>query len=88
MNITFVVTPTYGSAQTVKFSSPRSGWKLKFISLLANDGWNASTNEEPKPLPFTIEVRDSKLRLLYHYADTQLPYFTRSGNLHGKCRSA
>jgi hypothetical protein len=79
MNITFVVTPTYGYGQTVKFSPPRSGWKLKLISLLATDGWNFSTNEEPKPLPFTIEVRDSNLRLLYHYADIQLPYFTHSG---------
>jgi hypothetical protein len=79
MNFTFSVTPTFGEAQTVKFTSPRSGWKLKFVSLLANDGWNASSKEDPKTLPFAIEVRDANLRLLYHYADTQLPYFTHSG---------
>jgi len=27
-------------------------------------------------LPFAIEIRDANLSILYHFADTQLPYFT------------
>lgn len=78
MNITFAVTPTYGSAQTVKFTAPKAGWNLERVLIMATDGWNASSRESPKSLPFAIEIRDANLRLLYHYADTQLPYFTSS----------
>jgi len=78
MNLTFVVSPTYASAQTVKFTAPNSGWKLESILIMATDGWNASIKQLPNPLPFAIEIRDAKLRLLYHFADTQLPYFTSS----------
>lgn len=76
MNITFTVSPTYGSAQTVKFTAPKPDWKLEHVLVIATDGWNASSTEMPKPLPFAIEIRDANLRLLYHFADTQLPYFT------------
>jgi hypothetical protein len=76
MNITFAVSPTYGSAQTVKFTAPEQGWKLKSVLIIATDGWNGSSKELPKSLPFTIEIRDANLSLLYHFADTQLPYFT------------
>ena len=78
MNLTFAVSPTYGSAQTVKFTAPKSGWKLESILIIATDGWNASIKQLPKPLPFAIEIRDANLKLLYHFADTQLPYFTSS----------
>ena len=30
----------------------------------------------PNPLPFAVEIRDANLRLVYHFADAQLPYFT------------
>jgi len=78
MNITFAVSPTYGSAQTVEFTAPKPGWKLESILIMATDGWNASLKQLPNPLPFAIEIRDSNLRLLYHFADAQLPYFTSS----------
>jgi hypothetical protein len=78
MNLTFAVSPTYGSAQTVKFTAPTSGWKLESILIMATDGWNASSKQSPNPLPFAIEIRDANLRLLYHFADIQLPYFTSS----------
>jgi hypothetical protein len=76
MNLTFAVSPTYGTAQTVKFTAPNAGWKLEAILIMATDGWNASRNQLPSPLPFVIEIRDANLKLLYHFADTQLPYFT------------
>jgi len=78
MNLTFAVSPTYGSAQTVKFTAPKSGWKLESILIMATDGWNASSKQLPNPLPFAIEIRDANLKLLYHFADIQLPYFTSS----------
>ncbi len=76
MNLTFAVSPTYGSAQTVMFTAPKPGWKLENVLIMATDGWNASRKELPNPLPFAIEIRDANLRLLYHFADIQLPYFT------------
>jgi hypothetical protein len=78
MNLTFAVSPTYGTAQTVKFTAPKSGWNLDAILIMATDGWNASSKKLPSPLPFAIEIRDADLELLYHFADTQLPYFTSS----------
>lgn len=76
MNTSLSLSPTYGSAQAVKFTTPRPGWTLKSVLVMASDGWNASSMQLPSPLPFAIEIRDSDLRLLYHFADTQLPYFT------------
>ncbi len=78
MNITFTISPTYGTAQAVRFTPPKPGWNLKHILVMATDGWNASNKELPKPLPFAIEVRDENYTLLYHYQGIQLPYFTNS----------
>jgi hypothetical protein len=78
MNYTFVVSPTYGSAQTVKFTAPTSGWTIKSILIMATDGWNASSKQLPNKLPFAIEIRNADLELLYHFSDIQLPYFTTS----------
>jgi hypothetical protein len=76
MNITFASSLTYGSGQTVRFTAPKPGWKLENVLVMASDGWVASSKQLPNPLPFAIEIRDANLRLLYHFADTQLPYFT------------
>ena len=76
INITFAGSPTYGAAQTVKFTAPKPDWKLESVQIMATDGWNSSSKQLPNPLPFAIEIRDANLRLLYHFADTQFPYFT------------
>lgn len=76
LNMSYSVSPTYGSAQAVKFTSPKPGWRLEAVLVMATDGWNSSSQQLPTPLPFAIEIRDANLRLLYHFADTQLPYFT------------
>ena len=81
MNITFAGSPTYGSAQTVKFTAPKPDWKLESVQIMATDGWNSSSKQLPSPLPFAIEIRDSNLRLLYHFADAQFPYFTRDARV-------
>jgi hypothetical protein len=78
MNLTFALSPTYGSAQTVKFTAPRNGWTLQSVRILGSDGWNSTDTQLPTPLPFAIEIRNADLRLLYHFSDTQLPYFTIS----------
>jgi hypothetical protein len=78
MNITLALSPTYGSAQAVKFTAPKKEWILNSVQVVATDGWNSSNAQLPEPLPFAIEIRDANLRLLYHFADTQLPYFTSS----------
>lgn len=76
MNISVEVSPTYGSAQAVKFTAPKSDWKLESVLVMATDGWNASSKQYPYYLPFAIEIRDANLRLIYHFSDTQVPYFT------------
>lgn len=81
MNLTFTVSPTFGSAQTVKFTAPTSKWMLKGVRIMATDGWHAKSNATLEPLPFAIEIRDADLRLLYHYADTQLPYFSANSEV-------
>lgn len=81
MNLTFDVTPTLGSAQTVEFTAPKPGWKLESILIMATDGWNPSTNKTPNALPFAVEIRDANLSLLYHFADAQFPYFTSSSGI-------
>ncbi|MGV8174743.1 MAG: hypothetical protein ACP5OU_03480 [Methanothrix sp.] len=76
MNITFTGLPTLGAAQVVKFTAPKTDWTLESVLVMATDGWNASNEQLPLPLPFSIEIRDADLRLLYHFSDTQYPYFT------------
>jgi hypothetical protein len=78
MNITFAISPTYGTSQVVKFTPPKPGWSLKYLLVMATDGWNASSKELPKALPFAIDIRDENLTLLYHYQGIQLPYFTNN----------
>ena len=81
MNITFTNSPSYSSAQAVRFTPPKSGWNLENILVMATDGWNSTSIEQPKPLPFTIEIRDANYTLLYHYEGIQLPYFTNSNGV-------
>lgn len=78
INITLAISPAPTMEQAVKFTAPESGWNLGFIQVMASDGWNASGKDLPKPLPFTIDIRDANLMLLYHYEGIQLPYFTDS----------
>ena len=78
MDLTFTNSPAYNWEQAVEFKTPRTGWILEGISVLATDGWNASSEKQPTSLPFNIEVRDEKFSLLYTYEGIQLPYFTNS----------
>jgi hypothetical protein len=81
MNASIAISPYYGMAQVVKFSPPTYGWKLEDVLVMATDGWNNSSNQPPGLLPFVIEIRDADLKLLYHYEDIQLPYFTSNNGI-------
>jgi hypothetical protein len=66
----------FSVGEAVKFTAPKSGWKLKQIRVLGWNGFNETTLAVPSPSNFLIEVRDEKLNLLYRLADTQNAYFT------------
>jgi hypothetical protein len=76
INATFTSPGVFGIAQTTKFTAPKPGWKLEGIRIFGTDGWNSSNKAYPVQGIFGLEIRDSKLQLLYQYADTQLEYFT------------
>ena len=82
MNITMYTTGkdwglnTFRIGDAVKFTSPKSDWKLKQIRVLGWNGFNETTMKVPSPSNFLIEVRDKNLNLLYRLADTQNAYFT------------
>jgi hypothetical protein len=76
MNATFYSPLVFGIAQAVKFTPPKAGWKLERIYIIGTDGWNSTQKESPLQGIFSVEIRDSALKLLYQYADTQLDFFT------------
>ena len=43
---------------------------------MATDGWNSSAEQLPNSTPFAVDILDANLKMLYHFADSQLPYFT------------
>lgn len=61
--------------EAVKFTTPKTGWKLKELSVLGWSGFNETTKRFPQNMNFLVEVRDKNLNLLYKFADTQNAYF-------------
>ena len=86
MNFTTAISISGTMEPVVKFTAPKPGWKLEEVLIMATDGWNSTSKEQPGPLPFTLEVRDDTSGLLYHYEGVQLPYFT--SNVPGEIRMA
>jgi len=66
----------FSIGEAVKFTAPKSGWKLKQIQVLGWNGFNETTRTVPASGNFLIEIRDKDLNLLYRLADTQNAYFT------------
>jgi hypothetical protein len=66
----------YSIGEAVKFTAPKSDWKLKQIQVLGYNGFNETTRTVPASGNFLIEIRDMNLNLLYRFADTQNAYFT------------
>ncbi len=68
---------TFDIGEAVKFTTPKSDWKLKQIWVLGWNGYNETSKTAPSyPSNFLIEIRDDQLDLLYRLADTQNAYFT------------
>lgn len=76
MNATLTAPFVLDVAQAVKFKAPRAGWKLEKVLVYGTDGWNSTMKNLPPQQPFVVEIRDSNLNLLYHFADIQIMYFT------------
>lgn len=66
----------FSVGEAVKFTAPNPGWQLKQVRIVGWNGFNGNTSSIPDPDNFLLEVRDSKLNLLYRMADTQNAYFT------------
>ena len=69
----------FNTAVAVKFTAPKPGWKLKSILVLGWNGFNATEKVLPPEGDFLLEIRDSKLDLLYRLSDSQNAYFTFNG---------
>ena len=72
--------PAFFFAETVKFKAPKSGWKLNAVQLLGWDGYNGTEATVPAERVIGLEVRDKNLKLLYKFADSQLPYTNYARN--------
>lgn len=79
MNLTFFSSyETFGSlsiGEAVKFTAPKSGWKLQAVRVVGWSEYNESTQTYPRDRNIMIEVRDSDFNLLYKFADAQNNYF-------------
>jgi hypothetical protein len=68
----------YGSlnvGEAVKFTSPKSGWKLQKVRVLGWSGYNQTTQSYPADRNIMVEIRDKDLNLLYKFVDSQNNYF-------------
>jgi len=66
----------FGVGEAVKFTAPKSGWKLMQVRVAGWNGYNDTTKIIPSANDFLIEIRDKNLELLYRMSDTQNAYFT------------
>ena len=82
MNITLYSVSTdwgldsFSVGEAVKFTAPKSGWKLMQVRIVGWNGFNETTRTIPPANNFLIEIRDKSLNLLYRMTDTQNAYFT------------
>lgn len=66
--------PFGDTAQTVRFTPPRSPWNLTKILIAGWNGFDGETLPPEKLIYF--EIRDKDLGLLYQFSDSQIPYFS------------
>lgn len=64
-----------GIGEAIKFKAPKTGWKLKGISIVGWSGFNNTTKLFPADRTFLVEVRDNNADLLYRFVDIQNIYF-------------
>lgn len=75
--------PAFFIAETVKFTAPKTGWKVKAVQLYGSDGYNGSEVTIPAERVIGLEIRDKDLGLLYKFADAQIPYSNYARNATG-----
>jgi hypothetical protein len=72
--LSLIGVPAYFFAEAVKFKAPKADWKINAVQLYGWDGFNGSDQSIPRERVIAIEIRDKDLKLLYKFADSQLPY--------------
>jgi hypothetical protein len=78
--ISLIGAPAYFFAEAVKFKAPKADWKVTAVQLYGWDGFNGSDQSIPMERIIGIEIRDKDLKLLYKFADSQLPYSNYARN--------
>ena len=78
--LSLIGAPAYFFAETVKFKAPKADWKVNAVQLYGWDGFNGSDQSIPMERVIAIEIRDKDLKLLYKFADSQLPYSNYARN--------
>jgi len=66
--------PAFFFAEAVKFTAPKTGWKVNAVQFYGSDGYNGSDETIPVERVIGLEIRDKDLNLLYKFADSQIPY--------------
>ncbi len=72
--------PAYFIAEAVKFEAPKANWKISAVHLYGWDGFNGSDESVPMEQLIALEIRDKDLKLLYKFADSQIPYSNYARN--------
>lgn len=78
--VSFIGAPAFFFAEAVKFNAPKSNWKINAVQLYAWDGFNGTNESVPMERIIGLEIRDKDLKLLYKFADSQLPYSNYAHN--------
>ncbi len=61
-------------AETVRFTPPRTPWTLTKVQVAGWDGFDNETLPEERVI--ALEIRDEDLKLIYQFADSQIPHFS------------
>lgn len=73
------------AGEAVKFTAPKSGWKLQKVRIVGWSGFNQSAQKFPDDGNIMLEIRDKDLNILYKFADAQNNYFlSDAGPLFGE----
>ena len=73
------------AGEAVKFTAPKSGWKLQKVRIVGWSGFNQSAQKYPDDGNIMLEIRDKDLNILYKFADAQNNYFlSNEGPLFGE----
>ena len=78
--VTYFGAPAFFFAEAVKFNAPKPNWKVNAVQVIGWDGFNGTPESIPMERIIGLEIRDKDLKLLYKFADSQLPYSNYAHN--------